>query len=98
MKKYFKRIKKEKAAVSALVAITVLTFIAVLLAAFVTVTTLRQSQLKSDMRIQDVYGADVGQVNSIYNEIYELQVQKNSINEIVNEMTNELVNEMVNEI
>ena len=76
MKNYLRKIKEEKGAVSALVIITVLTFIAVLLGAILTVTALRKSQLKSDMRIQDVYGADVDNVNEIYDSLINENTDK----------------------
>lgn len=56
----------EKGAVSVLIAITVLTFTTVLLGTFLTVSTLRESQLKSDKRIQDIYGKDVNEIDDIY--------------------------------
>ena len=63
------KIKEEKAAVTMLVVVTVLTFVAVLLSAYLTSTTLRKSQLKSDMKIQEIYGRDVNNVDEIYEEL-----------------------------
>ena len=64
-----KKVKEEKAAVSVLVFITVLTFVVVLLGAYLTVTTLKKSQLESDIRIQEIYGKDVERVDEIYEEL-----------------------------
>ena len=64
-----KKVKEEKAAVSVLVFITVLTFVVVLLGAYLTVTTLKKSQLESDIRIQKIYGKDVERVDEIYEEL-----------------------------
>lgn len=62
------RFKRENGAVSTLVLITVLTFVALLSGAFITVTTMRETQLKSDKRIQEIYGQDVSMINEIYEE------------------------------
>lgn len=64
-----KKIKQEKAAVTLLVFVTVLTFVAVLMGAYLTVTTLKKSQLQSDIRIQEIYGKDVERVDEIYEEL-----------------------------
>lgn len=63
------KLKQEKAAVSLLVFITVLSFVTILLGAYLTVTTLRKSQLESDIRLQEIYGEDVKRVDQIYNEL-----------------------------
>ena len=75
MKKNIGKINGERAAVSVLVLITVLTFVFVLLGAFLVVTTLRKSQLNSDIRIQDIYQKGVNNVNEIYQN--ELSVIEN---------------------
>ena len=62
------KIKEEKAAVTMLVAVTVLTFVAVLLSAYLAVTTLRKTQLRSDIKLQEIYGRDVNRVDEIYEE------------------------------
>lgn len=64
-----KKINEEKAAVSVLIIVTVLTFVVILLGAYLTVTTLKKSQINSDMRIQEIYGEDVERVNEIYEEL-----------------------------
>ena len=96
--------KSQKGAVSVIVLITVLTFVLVLLGAIITVTTLRKSQLKSDIRIQDIYGKDVDNVNSIYEDLIENRTMVNELRKeneasmMVNGMTNEIVNAITNEI
>ena len=64
-----KEIKKENGAISTLVLFTVLLFVVILMGTYLVVTSLEKSQLKSDIRIQEVYGQDVNQVEEIYNEI-----------------------------
>ena len=96
--------KDQKGAVSVIVLITVLTFVVVLLGAIITVSTLRKSQLKSDMRIQDIYGKDVDNVNKIYNDLIENRTMINQIrkdnqaNQSVNELTNQTTNSITNEV
>lgn len=70
MENKFKLIlKNEKGAVSLLVFITILTFAVILLGAYLTVTTMRKSQLQSNIRLQQIYGEDVKRVNQIYDEL-----------------------------
>ena len=96
--------KSQKGAVSAIVLITVLTFVLVLLGAIITVTTLRKSQLRSDIRIQDIYGKDVDNVNGIYENLIENRTMVNELRKeneasiMTNEMVNEIVNPITNEI
>jgi len=70
------KIKEEKAAVTLLVFVTVLTFVAILMGAYLTVTTLRKSQLESDIRIQEIYGKDVNRVDEIYQELVSIDKEK----------------------
>lgn len=70
------KVKQEKAAVTLLVGITILTFVVILLGAYLTVTTYRKSQLKSDMRLQEIYGKDVNRVDEIYEELVAIDRQK----------------------
>ena len=96
--------KSQKGAVSAIVLITVLTFVLVLLGAIITVTTLRKSQLRSDIRIQDIYSKDVDNVNGIYENLIENRTMVNELRKeneasiMTNEMVNEIVNPITNEI
>lgn len=82
------KLKSERGAVTLLVFVTVLTFAAVLLGAYLTVTALQKSQLESDIRIQEIYGEDVERVNEIYDELSSKDSQKPTCNityDIVNE-------------
>ena len=92
MKNYLKKIKKEKGAVSLLVIVTVLTFVLILLGAYMLITSLRKSQVQSDIRIQEVYGEDVKNVNKIYEEKM-IQINAMYIEEVIE--TNSIV---VNEV
>lgn len=89
---FIKRSKEENGAVSVLVFVTVLTFVVILLGAYLTVTTMRQSQLKSDIRLQKIYGEDVEKVDQIYNELIENRQSTNSYN------TNQYDEDTINEI
>lgn len=66
-----KMIKKENGAVSTLVLFTVLIFSVILLGTFLVVTSMRKSQLKSDIRIKEIYQEDVDRVDAIYNSIVD---------------------------
>lgn len=81
MKRYI--IKEEKGAISTLVLFTILMFIVILMGTYLAITTMQKAQLKSDMRIQDIYGKDIERVDKLYNEI---------VNEFLNEEVNEIVN------
>ena len=70
MKKNVRKIlKEEKGAVTLLVFVTVLGFVSILLAAYLAVTTLEKSQLRSDIKIQEIYAKDVNRVDEIYQEL-----------------------------
>ena len=69
MKINLRRVKDEKAAATTLVVVTVLSFLVILMGAFLTVTALRQSQLKSDIRIQEIYGQDVDKIDEVYDKL-----------------------------
>lgn len=84
MKKY--KIKEEKASISTLVLFTILMFIVILMGTYLAISTMQKSQLKSDMRIQDVYGEDIERIDQLYNEI---------VNGYLNEEVNEIVNEQI---
>ena len=66
---FLKEIKDNKGAVSVLVFISVLTFLTVILGVFLTVTTLRQGQLKSDKRLQEIYGKDIDNIDELYGQL-----------------------------
>ena len=69
MKKNKSIIKNENGAVSALVLFTVLMFIVILMGVYLTVTVRQKAQIKSDMRIEQVYRKDVNNIDNVYNEI-----------------------------
>ena len=69
MKKNKSIIKNEKGAVSALVLFTVLMFIVILMGVYLTVTARQKAQIKSDMRIEQVYRKDVNNIDNVYDEI-----------------------------
>ena len=69
MKKNKNIIKNENGAVSALVLFTVLMFIVILMGVYLTVTARQKAQIKSDMRIEQVYRKDVNNIDNVYNEI-----------------------------
>lgn len=64
-----KKVIQEKAAISMLIIVTILSFAAILTGAFLTVATLKKSQLESDIRLQEIYGEDVDRVDEIYAEL-----------------------------
>ena len=101
MKNFYKTIKQEeRGAVSALVLITVLTFLTVILGAFLTASALRKGQLRSDIRIQEIYGENLNEVDNIYENLVEKRTAINEMNTpIVNEVASPAVNEVnVNEV
>ena len=80
--------KKEKGAISTLVLFTVIMFVTILMGVYFSITTKQKSQIKSDMRIKDIYGQDVERVDELYNEIVDQYVNK-----VENEVTNEIISE-----
>ena len=81
-------LKKEKGAISTLLLFTVIMFITILMGVYFSITTKQKSQIKSDMRIKDIYGQDIEIVDQIYNEIVDQY-----LNEFINEVTNEIISE-----
>ena len=77
-------LKKEKGAISTLVLFTVIMFITILMGVYFSITTKQKSQIKSDMRIKEIYGQDVERVDEVYNEI---------VGQYINEETNETISE-----
>ena len=69
MKKNKLNISSEKGGAAVLVLFTVLTFIVILMGAFMSTSILRKSQIKSDLKIKEVYGNDVQRADEIYDEI-----------------------------
>jgi hypothetical protein len=63
------KMKSQKGAVSVLVFVTILTFVAVLTGAFATVISLQEAQLEINIRIREIYGNDVERVDEVYEEL-----------------------------
>ncbi len=59
-------VKKQKGAVTLLVVITVLFMIVVLTAAFYATTSMRETQLQSDLQIKEDYEKQINQVEDVY--------------------------------
>ncbi len=64
-----KKYKSEKGAIAALVIVTILMFIMILMGTYMAIVNLKKSQLESDIRIQQLYGGDVENIEQIYAEI-----------------------------
>jgi hypothetical protein len=80
MKNIMKKIRKqEKGAISTLVIFTVFMFVVILMGVYLSITNMQKSQLKSDMRIQDIYGEDVERVDQLYNEIVDKYLNETTI-------------------
>lgn len=62
-----KKIKSEKGAIAALVVVTVLMFVLILMGTYMAITNLRKSQLESDIRIQQIYGGELDNIEESYN-------------------------------
>ena len=63
--------KREEGAISVLVILTLFCIIAILMGAYITITTLQKSQLKSNLRMQQVYGDNLNNIEEIYETIIE---------------------------
>lgn len=74
------KLKNEKGAVSTLVLFTVLMFSVILTGIYMIITTRQKAQLKSDLRIQQIYKEEVDRADELYNEVVD-----KFLNEIVNE-------------
>ncbi len=74
MKKNKSIMKNENGAVSTLVLFTVLMFVVILMGVYLTVTARQKAQIKSDMRIEQVYSKDVNNIDYIYNELITNEV------------------------
>jgi len=64
-------LKEQKGAATALVIFTVLIFMAVLMGTYGIIMSKAQAQIKSDERIQQIYGSQVDRADRIYNEIVD---------------------------
>ena len=77
MKRMFKlNLKQDKGAATALVIFTVIMFVTILSGTYLIIMAKAKAQLKSDVRIQDVYLDDVINVNEIYNEIVDNYLER----------------------
>ena len=70
--------REEKGSISTLALFTVLMFLAILMGVYLITTALLQSQIQSNLRIQEIYGQEVTQVEDIYSEIVE-SMEKNKV-------------------
>ena len=84
MKRY--KNKEEKGSIATIVLFTIFMFIVILMGTYLTITNMQKAQLKSDMRIQDIYGKEIDKVDQLYNEM---------VNEFLIEEVNEIVNEQI---
>lgn len=71
MRKQGKYFRKENGAIAALVVVTVLMFVLILGGTYMAITNLRKSQLRSDIRVQQIYGEAVEDIEGTYEEVIE---------------------------
>lgn len=84
MSKMFKNIrKKNKGAISLLVTYTVLMFVVILVGVYSAVLANAKSQLKSNIRIQEIYGESVERVGVIYDKLASKWEQNEKVNKPV---------------
>ena len=78
MRKYNirKKIVSENGGATVLVFFTIFTFLIVLMGAFMSVSILRKSQIKSDIRIQEIYEENYKNVDEFYDELEEQIAKK----------------------
>jgi len=69
MNKNERKLSSQGGSVTVLVVITIFSFAIILMGTYLTITTLLKSQIKSDIRIQELYGADVNRIDDLYEEI-----------------------------
>ena len=65
------KLKSQRGGATALVFFTLFVFLIIASGVFMTSSTLRKSQAKSDIQIQEIYGKDVKDVDSVYEELVE---------------------------
>ena len=65
------KLKSQRGGATVLVFFTLFIFLIIAMGAFMTSSTLRKSQAKSDIQIQEIYGKDVKDVDSVYEELVE---------------------------
>lgn len=59
-------LKNDSGSISVLVVVTILAFVIILMAIFSLVMTLQQTQLESDIKIKEIYEADVNRIEEVY--------------------------------
>lgn len=62
-------LKTDKGSISVLVVVTILAFVITLTAIFSLIMALQQAQLESDIKIKEIYGADVNRIDEVYQYI-----------------------------
>lgn len=62
-------LKSNKGSISVLVVVTILGFVIILMAVFSLIMALQQAQLESDIKIKEIYGADVNRIEEVYQDI-----------------------------
>ncbi len=62
-------LKNDKGSISVLIVVTILGFVIVLMAVFSLIMALQQAQLESDIKIKEIYGADVNKIEEVYQSI-----------------------------
>lgn len=65
------KLKSQRGGATVLVFFTLFIFLIIAMGAFMTSSTLRKSQAKSDIQIQEIYGKDVKDVDSVYEKLIE---------------------------
>ena len=65
------KLKSQRGGATVLVFFTLFIFLIIAMGAFMTSSTLRKSQAKSDIQIQEIYGKDVKDVDSVYERLVE---------------------------
>ena len=63
-----RKLSNQVGSATVLVVITIFSFAIILMGTYLTITTLLKSQIKSDIRIQELYGADANRIDDLYEE------------------------------
>jgi len=64
-----RKLSNQVGSATVLVVITIFSFAIILMGTYLTITTLLKSQIKSDIRIQELYGADANRIDELYEEV-----------------------------
>ena len=65
--------KSDRGSISIISIVTILSFVVILMAIFSLIMVLQQSQLESDIRIKEIYGADVNRIEEVYQYVLAQQ-------------------------